>query len=164
MSEITEKQFLFYWKFKDYDKIELKGFKNLNKDHETFLDNFYKEYNHLYETWLDGEKICGTGYNRSLEEVFAIARNYFPEITVDEFLETVIKLAKIPHEGKIGYFFYCSDINHIVRNSFSSPYLSDPVCLRGCSDRVYNNLGERHTPATEKFIEIVKANLPDDLK
>ena len=80
-------------------------------------DELQSPYTLVY-TYLDEDCNyieCGLKTRRSFQALFEIARTYFPEITMKEFINTLMK-------KKFCYYF-CSDINKIVFHFVSSSNL-----------------------------------------
>lgn len=97
-------------------ELTLKNFTLTDKTAIDFVRNFLVDYNNKHETLLDGRFYCQTFRRRSVEDIYNLTRNYFPEITQNDVIEILIDLLFENKEDK-NYLIngiYCSGIKRTV--------------------------------------------------
>lgn len=92
---------------------------------KSFLQRFFEEYNHRHATFNSKtrERICGSGRRRSIGDLYLISKYYFPKITLDILITTLIELM---NEEKITVS-KCSDIKKYVfkdKRSYDENYMT----------------------------------------
>jgi hypothetical protein len=102
------------------DKVgprKLGGFTLTENNAKDFIRNFLFKHNKVCTTEnLSGAVICWQNKRRSPQDIYCIAKNYFPEVTFEEVIDILVDLLFENNKDSeaILYGSYCSDIHKTV--------------------------------------------------
>jgi hypothetical protein len=99
---------------------------------EDFVLNFLKVYADNSYTWQDSKKICNKFKNRSIQDVYSVAKSYFPDTTLAEVIRI---LSKLYLNKKISYW-EC----YVVKRIVFAGHPGYPSDITGEHSKNYGNL------------------------
>lgn len=97
--------------FKVDPKLFIKNYTFKRTTFKNWLQAYFSTYNKKNETvYEDGKYQCAANKNRSLHDIYNTARSYFPRLTLQKLMSTIVELQK---EGRTKVL-YCPVIKKRV--------------------------------------------------